>query len=76
MALIYNITGNTLYEKWTYSELFCSVLSRIWTKYKEILRSSHYSGRMRESTDQNNSEYGQFLRLMLGKLYTFLNLKI
>ena len=31
---------------------FWSVFSRIWTKYREILRTSPYSVRMRENTDQ------------------------
>ena len=34
----------------------------IGTEYKEILCISPYSVRMRENTDQNNSEYGHFLR--------------
>ena len=33
----------------------------------EILRISLYSARMRENTDQNNSEYGHFSRS--GKKY-------
>ena len=44
------------------SRLFWSVFSRIRTEYREILRISPYSVRMRENTDQNNSEYGHFLR--------------
>ena len=44
-------------EKGSYSELFWSVFSRIWTEYRAL-----YSVRMRENTDQNNSEYGHFLR--------------
>ena len=49
-------------EKCPYSELFWSVFSRIRTEYGEILRMSPYSVRMRENTDQNNSENGHFLR--------------
>ena len=41
---------------------FWSVFSRIRTEYGEILRIFPYSIRMRENTDQNNSEYGHFLR--------------
>ena len=41
--------------------VFWSVSSRIRTEYGEILRISPYSVRMRENTDQNNSEYGHFL---------------
>ena len=49
-------------EKCPYSELFWSGYSRIWTEYGAILRISPYSVRMRENADQNNSEYGHFLR--------------
>ena len=51
-----------LRKKCPYSELFWSVFSRIRTEYGEILRISPYSVQMRENTDQNNSEYGHFLR--------------
>ena len=51
-----------LHEKCPYSELFWSEFSRIRTEYEEILRISQYSVQMRENTDQNNSEYGHFLR--------------
>ena len=54
--------NNTLREKCLYSELLWSVRSCIWTEYEEIFRISPYSVRMRENTDQNNSEYGHFLR--------------
>ena len=43
-------------------ELFWSVFSRIWTEYREILRISPYSVRMRENADQKNSESGHFSR--------------
>ena len=49
-------------EKCLYSKLFWSIFSRIRTEYEEILRLSPYSVRMRENMDQNNFEYGQFLR--------------
>ena len=52
----------SLRENCLYSELFWSVFSRIRTEYGEILRISPYSVRMRENTDQNNSEYCHFLR--------------
>ena len=45
-----------------YSELFWYVVSRILTEYGEIQSISPHSVRMRENTDQNNSEYGHFLR--------------
>ena len=51
-------------EKCPYSELFWSVLSRIWTEYREIRSIFPYSVQMQENTDQNNSKYGQFLRSM------------
>ena len=50
----------TLREKCPYLEFFWSVFSHIWTEYGEILRISPYSVRMRENTDQKNSEYGHF----------------
>ena len=58
-------------EKCPYSELLWSAFSHIWTKYGWILRISPYSDRMRENTDQNNSNYGRFLRSDL-----FLNIVI
>ena len=56
------MSNNTLRKKCRYTELFWSAFSRIWTEYGEILRISPYSVRMRENADQNNSEYGHFLR--------------
>ena len=44
-------------ENCPYSEFFWSVLSRIRDEYGEIQSISPYSVRMRESTDQKNSEY-------------------
>ena len=58
----FNMPNATLREKCLYSELFWSVFSGIRTEYGEILRISPYSVRMPENTDQNNSEYRQFLR--------------
>ena len=49
-------------ERCPYSEFFCSVFSRIRTKCGKILCITPYSVRMRENTDQKNSEYGHFLR--------------
>ena len=49
-----------LHKMCPYSELFWSVFSHTRTEYREILRISSYSFRMRENADQNNSEYGQF----------------
>ena len=50
-----------VHEKCSYSELFWSGFSRIWTKYGEVLRVSLYSVRMWENTDHNNSKYKNFL---------------
>ena len=51
--------------KCPYLELFWSAFSRIQTEYVERLRITPYSVRMWENTDQNNSEYGQFLRRVI-----------
>ena len=53
-----------LRKKCPYSKSFWSAFSRIRTEYGEIWSIclySIYSIRMQENTDQNNSEYGQFL---------------
>ena len=50
----------TLRKKYPYLELFLSVFSNILIEYGEIV--SPYSVRMRENTDQNKFEYGQFSR--------------
>ena len=55
----------TLRKKCPYSELFWSVFSRIRAVYGEILVASPYSVQMRENEDQNNSEYGRFLRSVI-----------
>ena len=54
-------TKTTLRENCSYSELFWSVFFRIRTEYGEIWSICPYSVRMRENTDQNNSEYEHFL---------------
>ena len=68
-ALLYFFAGSqkilprpSLREKCPDSELFWSAFSRIWTEYGEIRSVSTYSVRMRENADQNNSQYGHFLR--------------
>ena len=43
-------------KKCLYSELFWSAFSRIWTE------NAKNAEKMRENEDQNNSEYGHFLR--------------
>ena len=50
----------TLRKKCLYSEFFWSVFPRIWTEFRQVFRISSYSVRMREITDQKNSEYGHF----------------
>ena len=52
--------SNALCEKCPYSVFFWSVFSCIRTKYGEIQSISPYSVRLRENTDQKNSEYGHF----------------
>ena len=65
----------SLREKWRYSEFFWSVFSRIRTECGEINRISPYSVKMRENTDQTNSEYGDsshsvcFCSLLNTRLY-------
>ena len=59
----------SLHKKCPYLKSFWSVFFRIGTKYEEILRISPYSVRMRENTDQNNSEYGCFLRNIYYSLF-------
>ena len=61
----------SLLEKCSYSELFWSTFSGIWTKYLQILRISPYSARMWENADQNNTEYGHFSRSALRKITTY-----
>ena len=51
-----------LRERCPYSELFWSAaFFSIRTEYGEIFCISPYSVRMREITDQNNSEYSHYL---------------
>ena len=58
----------TLRENYLYLELLWSVFSGIRTECEEILHFSPYLVRMRENTDQNNTEYGHFLRSVIGLL--------
>ena len=60
--IIVHLQSLTLREKCSYSELFSFASSSIRTEYREIQSISPYSIQMRENMDQNNSEYGQFLR--------------
>ena len=50
----------SLRKKCPHSELFWFIFSRIRTEYEEVQSVSPNSVRMREITDQNNSEYGHF----------------
>ena len=43
--------GETLHEKCPYSEFFWSVFPHIYTEYGDLLFTSPYSVRIRESTD-------------------------
>ena len=54
-------------EKCPYSELLWFAFSRIRTEYGEIRSISPYSVEIRENADQNNSEYGNFLRSVFKK---------
>ena len=49
-------------KKYPYSDLFWSIFFSIQTKYEEKIRISPYSIGIWENTNQNNSEYGHFLR--------------
>ena len=67
--------AGTLPEKFSYSEFFWSVFSRIRTEYGDILYGdiSLDSVRMLENTDPKISEYGHFSRSRRLILTTFLN---
>ena len=58
-------------KKGLYSDFFWSVFSRIWTEYWETRSISLCSVRMRENTDQKNSEYRQFLRSAIVNYFLF-----
>ena len=59
----------TLRENFPYSEFFWSAFSRIRTEYVDIRSISPYSVRMRENTDQKNSEEGHFSRRLSEKCH-------
>ena len=52
----------SLRKKCPYSEFFWSVFFWIGTEYGKVRSISSYSVRMRENTDQKNSEYKHFSR--------------
>ena len=45
-----------------YSEFFRSVFSLMRTEYRDLICKSPHSVRMRENTDQENSEHEHFIR--------------
>ena len=55
--------------------LVWSAFSHIRTEYAELRSTSPYSVRIREKTDQNNSEYGHFLRSVCIKFLSLIFLK-
>ena len=57
--------GLTSREKCPYSEFFSSVFSLIQTEYGEIQSIFPYSVRLRENTEQRNSEYRHFSRSLI-----------
>ena len=57
-----NKSAHALRKKCPYSELLWSPFFRIRTGYGEIFRFTPYPVQIRENVDQNNSEYGHFLR--------------
>ena len=52
----------TMREKYPCSGLFWFIFFHIWTEYGEILPISPYSVQLQENTEENNCEYGHFLR--------------
>ena len=48
-----------------YSEFFCSVFTHIYAAYQDLVFRFPYLVRMRENTDQKNSEYKHVLRSIL-----------
>ena len=56
----YFLNRPSLREKLPYLEIFWSIFSHFRTQYGHIRSICPYSFRMRENTDQKNSEYGHF----------------
>ena len=52
----------SLHKRCLYSELSWSAFFRIRTEYGKMQSTSPYSFQMRENANQNNAEYGHFLR--------------
>ena len=57
-----NWESRTLRKKCPYSKLFWFEFPSIRTEHGKILHISPYSLRMQKNVDQNNAEYGHFLR--------------
>ena len=51
----------TLRKMRPFFEFFWFAFSRIRTEHRDLQSPSTYLVRMRENTDQNNSEYGQLI---------------
>ena len=68
------VSTNSLCKNCPYSELFSSVFSHTRTEYGEIWSISLYLVQIQKNADQNNSEYGHFLRrdslLHIGRIKT------
>ena len=58
-----------------YLELFWSAFSRIRTEYGEMRSIRANSVQMRENANQNNSEYGHFLRSIMVELYKMVKIE-
>ena len=67
MNYLFNNLRLAPHENCPYSELFWSAFSRIRTEYGEIRSISSNSVQMWENADQNNSEYGYFLRSVVDR---------
>ena len=68
------VSTNSLCKNCPYSELFSSIFSHTRTEYGEIWSISLYLVQIQKNADQNNSEYGHFLRrdslLHIGRIKT------
>ena len=75
--LKHRLSSLPLGEKCPYSELFWSdspAFGLNMDRYSVSLRITPYSFRMRENTNQNNSDYGHFLHsVLLGFIVVFLS---
>ena len=74
--MIIKTTSLSLHENCPCSELFWSPFCHVRTEHGEILCIFPHSVQMRENVDQNNSEYGHFLRSVYLSSYFILPLII